>query len=848
IEEFPFVDPPSLSLVREGRRTLEDLHALERDFTLTSVGRRLSKLPLDPHLGRMLLEAEKRKVLPELLVLVSFLSIADPRERPFQHAKEADEAQKAFSSPLSDFMGILKLWILAGESMGENRSRSALKRFCVKNFLSFRRMSEWRNLVEDLTESFPLPEGTKTDFPDLLKPERCEKAYEDIHKCILGGLPRNLAVYDPEEKVYADMRNRKFVLFPGSGLAKRKNPPKWLLSFALVETSRVFGRINAEVEALWLEEAAPHLCRATYDNVFWDEKSGFVYAREQIHAGSLLIHPGRRRHYGKIDPVVSRQVFIREGLARGRVRLPGCAWLEKYNSMYRRLRALETKLRHPDSLVDEEAIYAYFDGRLPANIVSTESLGKDGNDYAPSEEEITWEHAAFTQEDFPDHIYSVRMRFPLRYVFDPESRYDGITVMIPENCLNLFDPHRTDYLVPGYLVWKTEFLLRNLPKSVRREIAPIGERAKDFADLCKKEEIFIQRPMIDALAEYLREYCGQEVDKALLENQDLPPYLVMKIALSDENGRIVKVLDEFPGKDRISSRLSRQLPAAKKYERSKYASWPFTEALPYEVEASPRSGKKAFPALVDEKESVGASLFLDEADAKNHHREGLLRLFKLRFPQLAKALKQGLRVEKNLQLSFFLNYPDWQEDLTDIAMLQSLDCAPESVRSREEFEEACENVSSRSAEISQEILLELEKIYSQYTKVESALSRIRSDSETYEDARAQLDFLFRPGFLLCPEAVDSYGRYLKSLAVRLERAANSSLQKDLVKGEKIAPFVRKFRLAADSLETGLEKKHSLYEFFLLLEEARVSAYTPELFSQGKATPSKLASAWESLTL
>ena len=310
----------------------------------------------------------------------------------------------------------------------------------------------------------------------------------------------------------------------------------------------------------------------------------------------------------------------------------------------------------------------------------------------------------------------------------------------------------------------------------------------------------------------------------------------------------MKVLDEFPGKDRISSRLSRQLPAAKKYERSKYASWPFTEALPYEVEASPRSGKKAFPALVDEKESVGASLFLDEADAKNHHREGLLRLFKLRFPQLAKALKQGLRVEKNLQLSFFLNYPDWQEDLTDIAMLQSLDCAPESVRSREEFEEACENVSSRSAEISQEILLELEKIYSQYTKVESALSRIRSDSETYEDARAQLDFLFRPGFLLCPEAVDSYGRYLKSLAVRLERAANSSLQKDLVKGEKIAPFVRKFRLAADSLETGLEKKHSLYEFFLLLEEARISAYTPELFSQGKATPSKLASAWESLTL
>ncbi|MBR2363934.1 MAG: ATP-dependent RNA helicase HrpA [Lentisphaeria bacterium] len=848
VEEFPFVDPPSVSLVREGRRTLEDLHALEKDFSLTRTGRRLAELPLDPHLGKMLMDGEKMRNLPQMLVISAFLSIADPRERPFEHAKEADEAQKAFSSELSDFMGILKLWIAAMDSMGENRSKSALKRFCAKNYLSSRRMTEWRNLVEDLGELFPVPEGKKPVLPEELQWDECEKDYNSIHKCILGGLPRNLAMYDPENKNYMDMGNKRFILFPGSGLAKRKNPPKWLLSFALMETSRVFGRINAEMKPEWLEEVAPHLCRASYDNIFWDEKSGFVYAREQLRAGSLLIHPGRRRHYGKIDPAAARNVFIREGLAQGKVHLHNCAWLEKYNKLYKKLRSFEIKMRHPDSLVDEEAIYRYFNEKLPEDIVSTESIKHHKEDFAPSEEEITWEHDKLDEKDFPDFIFCDRMRFPLRYLFDCESKYDGITVSIPENCLNLFDPHRTDYLVPGYLFWKVEFLLKGLPKSVRRELNPMRECVKDFVSLCKSGEIFIERPLTHTLAEYLKEYYDQEVSCSLLEEPEMPPYLVMKIALTGENGRVMKVLDSFPGRNLISSRLSNELPAAKKYTVSGHTSWPFLTDLPYEVEASPKSGKKAYPALVDEKKSVGSSLFLDEHDAAFHHREGLLRLVKLRFPQLEKALRQGARLAHNIELSFFLNYPDWKEDLADISMLQSLDHVPEDVRTLKDFEEACEKVSSCSAEISMAFLDELEEIHLYYTKAEDALKKIRSDSETADDVNTQLDFLFRPGFLRCPEAVGRYTRYLKALTVRLERAKSSSLQKDLAKGESIAPFIRKFHIAAESLEVPLERKKALYEFFLLLEEARIGAYTPEISTLVKAPPSRLAKAWDELSL
>lgn len=848
IEEFPFVDPPGIALVKEGKRTLEDLHALEKDFSLTPTGRRLAELPLDPHLGKMLMEGQKDKCLAQMLVIAAFLSIADPRERPFEKAKEADEAHKAFSSERSDFMGILKLWIAIHEAMGEKKSKSALKRFCTGNFLSFRRIKEWKNLVEDLGELFPSP-GEKTEKKtEELDWENCEKEYENIHKCILGGLPRNLALFDPETKVYSDMGNKKFILFPGSGLAKRKNLPQWILSFALVETSRVFGRINGEIKGEWLEEVAPHLCRAAYDNIYWDEKSGFVYAREQLYAGSLLIHAGRRRHYGKIDPAAAREIFIREGLAQGKVHIPHCLWLEKYNKLYRKLRSFEVKKRHLDSLVDEEALFRYFDSCLPANIVSTESVRRDKKDYAPEEEDITWEHEQLQEEDFPDFLYSSQMRFPLHYTFDCESRYDGITIKIPENTLNLFDPHKVDYLVPGYLGWKVEFLLRNLPKSIRRELMPMGECIREFVLLCRKGEIFTERSLSHTLTEYLQEYYGVELNPSLLEEQELPSYLVMKIALVSSDGKIRKVLDEFPNKNTISSKLSAELPVAKKYTLSHCVCWPSGMVLPYTVEASSKSGKKAFPALVDEKVSVGTSLFLDEYDAMDHHKEGLLRLFELRFPQMKKALMQGARLDHNIELSFFLNYADWKKDLAEISMLQSLDHAPEDVRDEKAFEEACLQVSANANTLMQQILEELEEIHFYYEKAENALRKIDEESESASDVNDQLDFLFRRGFLLCPEAVGNYTRYLKSLTVRLERARSSSLQKDLAKGEGIAPFVRKFHVAVSALERGLEKEHSLYDFFLLLEEARIGAYTPEMKCERKVSAAKLAEAWEKVTL
>ena len=239
VEEFPFVDPPSGNLIREGRRTLEDLHAITPEGKLTPVGRKLARMPLDPHLGMILLAAEKYKVLPELLVIVSFLSISDPRERPFEKAKEADEAQKIFQSGESDFLGILLLWCAMQEAMGEKNSKTVLRKFAARHFLNFRRLLEWRSLTEELGGMMDV--DTYAGKVPVIDFETSEKLYDPIHKALLSGLPRNMALFDPEEKNYMDMGGKKFILFPGSGLARNKKPFSYLLFFALVETSRIFG-------------------------------------------------------------------------------------------------------------------------------------------------------------------------------------------------------------------------------------------------------------------------------------------------------------------------------------------------------------------------------------------------------------------------------------------------------------------------------------------------------------------------------------------------------------------------------------------------------------------------------
>ena len=843
ISEFPFVDPPGAALVREGLRTLDDLHALENG-RLTPNGRRLAELPVDPHLGQMLIVAEKNRVLPFIAVITAFLSVSDPHERPMEEIKAADEAHKRFRSEQSDFLGIINLWFAAQKARGDNNSNSGLRKFCKQNFLNYKRMIEWRNLAMELAESF------SADL-NIVNPETSLQEYDAIHKSILAGLPRQMACYDREHKFFRDMAGKTFLPFPASGLAKRKKAPDWLMFFALMETSRVFGRGCAEVKSEWLYEVAPQLCKAVYDDIHFDERSSFVYARERLTAGSLLIHPGKRRNYGPIDPRQAREVFIREGLVEGKVNIHGCRWLDDYNTLLSMLRDLEIRMRRPGGMIDEDAIFAHFEQVLPEDLNSGNAAKQHWQrvkkNFSPEPEDIVFYPELLADSAaYPDFVTSCGIKLKVHYLFDVESSSDGVTLCAKAEQLNLVNQHILDYGVPGFLRQKLEFMFRNLPKNIRRYLQPMGETVANFMELFSEGKVFIEQPLSGAIRDYLLEYLDVDVPVSVLEDIEYPEYLVTKLAILDEHGKVKKVLHTFPGRDVLGSRLSNSVKGAKKFACVPGNVWPVGIELPVSVELAEDDDRKIYPGLIVEKGLVGCSSFLDRREAVLNHRAGILQLFKLTAKMQTDYWKNKIQLSNQLKLSLFLKYPDFKEDLLDLAILFALKSDPDDIRTKEKFDAEQDFALDRIGPEIVRIIAELEKLSDNIDRVKTLLHRLPTHSWSRLDAENQLNYLLRPGFLRCAEAVGEYTRYFKSLQMRMERAVGGGHAKDEIKGEGLEPFVNRFYLAAE--KTDISVHAGLLDFFLLLQEVRISAFTPEIRTTKGSTPAALEKAWSSLRL
>ena len=844
--EFPLVDEPSPALVREGMRALNDLRALN-GTRLTAVGRKLAAMPLDPHLGKMLLEADRHRLLSELLVIVAFLSIPDPRERPFEKASEADAAHRKFASDKSDYIGILNLWLALDEEYRNNRnSNQALRRFAQKNYLNYRRIREWRNLADDLREICAEAGCASKNEINL---ERLP--YDVLHKVLLSGLPRQLGCYNRETRLYSDMGGKKFLLFPGSGLAKRKSPPDCVLSFALVETTRVFARCNAEARPEWLEQIAPHLCAYVYDNVCWDDRSGFVYARERVTAGQLVIHPGRRCHYAKTHPKEAREVFLREGLVSGAANLRG-TWLEESSYLIRELRLLELKIRRPDSLIDEDALYDWFDRALPPEICSVDAVKRDWNakkqSYTPAPEEFTTEsYSDLRESDYPDFLLFAGQRFSLSYRYDPGEKLDGITLLAREDSLNLLSPYVLDYLVPGYLPQKIELLIRSLPKSIRVELMPIADAVDSFMERYRAGEIFTEQPLASALADFLLEEYGVELESDAFDRADLPEYLRMKLSILNEHGKVRETTRTFPDVHRLNSCLSTNIPAVKKWDMEHCRCWPgISETLPYSITVSEEAGTVGYPAVVAEEESVGRKVFLKEKEARLNHERGLLMLYRMEMPVLVKHMRSALKVPHYLELSFFLNDPLWREELIDRAVRESfpLDCW--DIRSAGDFAQCVEHSRDCAAECLAKNLAELKSVFALYEEVVLLKRRLPRDSDCASAIEERLELLFRKGFLRCRTAFSRYDRYLKALKIRIERALTAPA-KDAQKGADLEAYASKLKLALE-IESDLEKNGELYEFYLLFEEANINRYAPEIRTLEKCGPEILKRKWDAVRI
>jgi ATP-dependent helicase HrpA len=369
IERFPFLDAPQPALIREGYRTLRDIGAIDNAGRITGEGRQIAAMPLDPRLAKTICYARNCKVLPEIMVISAFLSIQDPRERPSEQRQAADQAHCQWRDENSDFISILKLWnFVQNEAAG--MSNSAIHKLCRRNFLNYNRIREWKNLYLDLCEAVSDEEWGVSTAAGI---EQDEFNYDMIHKALLSGIPGNIGMYDREEQIFIGAGNRKFHIFPGSGLFKKKPVPPWVMAFALVSTAKVFARQAAVIKPEWIEEVAPHLCTVIYENAVWDKAAGFVFAREKVIFGGLVINGGRRVHYGKVCPDEARIIFIREAMVPGEINSSG-KWLKNHLLMLKTINALEEKIRRPGVLLDTDAIFAHFNHALPPQACSAKSL------------------------------------------------------------------------------------------------------------------------------------------------------------------------------------------------------------------------------------------------------------------------------------------------------------------------------------------------------------------------------------------------------------------------------------------------------------------------------------------
>ena len=839
IDRFPFPDPPQSTAVREGLRLLEDLGAMLPGGRLTREGWSIADLPVDPHIGKMLLEAARRDVLRDMLPIAAYLSIQDPSERPAERQQAADEAHRRFQDETSDYMGILRLWrALSSEAV----SNSTLRKFAKTNFMNFSRLREWRNLEADLRDACralrlaaPAAAGGPVDA-------------DSVHKSILSGVPRQIARYMPEYRFYLGAGGKKYVLFPGSGLSKRKKPAAWIVSFALVETARLFGRRNAEIQPEWLVEVAPHLCQATYENIAWDPSAGFVYAREKMLSGGLVLYSGRRVHYGATHPAEAREIFIREALAQAELpeNMPG--WVGKQMRLVRDLRRLEVKLRRPGGVYDPEAAAEHFLRVLPPEAISTPALKKivahDRRDYAMTREAASRApDRPYDERDYPDELTFSGHKFKLEYIFAPGEKDDGVRLLCPKDELNLLPAWALDWPVPGYLEEKVYLLLRQLPKEVRRELSPLAERAEEFAIACACRDVLTEQPLADAL----RDFFGPAFPARIETELRFPPHMKLRLALTGKDDGILAEYDTMPDRSGMGSQLSASVAGGDFRARSGLRSWPEDLVLPEKIVLANSGGREAYPALTPDGEAVGARLFLRGPEAAMRHREGLVRLFGLVHADQVKFVRRAFRMPNELVLGFFTRDPEkrYQDDLVAAAVLRAFGREPETIRDPASWREAEENARQDLGSTAAELMRDLQKLYAVYAPVHELCNRLkvrpRVDSR---ELRAHLEWMFAPGFLTRPAVWTDYPRYLRAARLRAERL-DGNPAKDAEKAAALDPWFEKFRLAMES-SGGFDAAPALYEFWLLLEECRIAVFAPEVPLKIRNPLKSLETAWENL--
>jgi len=847
IRDFPFVDPPDERLINDGYKLLQELQAVDGNGNVTPLGRALSRLPLDPRLGRMLMAAAPQAggggSLREMLIIVSALAVQDPRERPAEKRQAADEKHKQWQHEQSDFLSFVQLWD-AFEAQRQELSQNQLRKWCQKNFLSWLRMREWRDIHHQL----------RVACRELKLQENREAAdYGQVHQAIVPGLLGNIGVRD-ENKEFVGCRNRRFHIFPGSGQFKK--PPRWVVAGQLLETSRLFAHTVAKIEPDWVLAAAEHLVKRNYSEPHYDARGGRVMAFEKISLYGLVLVEKRRIHYGKLDPKTSREVFIRQALVEQRYRGKG-KFFKHYTDLLAELEDLEAKSRRRDILVDDQVIFQFFDERVPEDVVNLagfEHWRKQAEEKDPQLLFIprgllmqqSAEHVGEAQ--FPDALRAGGIEFPLGYHFEPGAVDDGVSIRVPVGALHQVPAARLSWLVPGLLRDKCIALVKALPKQWRKYFVPVPAAVDRALPRLQPDNV----PLWQCLARELKRQTAQELPDSAWESaeQSLEDFYRINIQVLDEEGRLLdqgRDLAELQAryKDRVQKELA---SAGDDFERDGITGWDFGDLPETHTLQQGALKVRAYPALVEEKESASLKLLDNPAEARRLSRAGICRLALLHLPEPVKYLRKELLRGKELGLSA-ADLGRREEVADDILMAAARECfwpGEEWPRTEVDFLAALEK-SGELVSVAQEIADLLVKALAQLVPLRKQIKQQKNLAVAMAvgDIQQQLAGLFYRGFLFDTplEWLRQYGRYLKGIVLRLEKAALDPNRDRRLQAEFHQAAEPYWALAERHSARSLAAEPQLAQYRWMLEEFRVSLFAQSLKTLMPVSGKRLNKLW-----
>lgn len=843
IEDFPFIDPPDSRVVRDGVRLLQELQALDHRGEITPLGRQLSKLPVDPKLGRMLIEAARTNSLTEVLIIVCALSAQDPRERPHDKQQKADEKHRVYQDKDSDFISFVNLWNVYEEQRQE-LSSNQLRRYCQKNFLAYMRMREWRDLHRQLHLA----------CKDLgLKENSSPASYPAIHKSLISGLLGNLG-FKQEEGDYLGARNRKFRIFPGSGLYKKR--PKWIVAAEVVETSQLYARTVAKIEPEWIEPLAQHLVKRSYSEPHWERKPAEVIAYEQQMLYGLQIVNRRKVHYGRIDPQESQEIFVRSALVGGDYQTN--AEFYQYNrELLAEVVALEDKSRRRDILVDEEQLFEFYmnilhenQGERVVNGASFEKWRKQVESTQPALLKLTraalMNHTAeeISEERFPEYLEQGSLKLPLNYHFDPGAKHDGVTVKVPVGALSQLSENRLEWLVPGMIKDKCQALLKGLPKQYRKSFVPIP----DYVDAFLQSETNFDRSLTESLSERLRQMTGVRTDKDLWKGVEIDSHHQFNLQVVDDKGEI---LSEGRDLNRLQQQFAdfAQKPTETVSEVKEVVDeWDFG-ALSETMERQQAGiSLKVYPALTYAKGKLTIVEYSTLGMAKAYHAEGVIELLRRscsrQVAYVEKALKQRWTIVA-LKLSKVASAKSLWADLVFAAISQTIESKP-LPRSEAEFDSLKEQVNASLFEYSEQLLTLLDQIASLYQGIQRSLKgQVQLAWATIlQDISGQLARLISADFIreVPQQHLKRYPIYLKAIEERL-----SKFQQDLNKqrffSEQLAGMYEKYDSGIKRVSPGSSEVEPLNFYRWMLEEYRVSLFAQQLKTAISVSDKKIDRYW-----